>query len=381
MKRAETETEASLEPIAIIGMAGRFPQAEDIESFWENIRLGREAIQFFTDEELRDAGVDESLIRNPNYVKAAAKLKDAEMFDAGFFGFTPREARLMDPQHRIFLECAWHALEKAGIDTQRSDAVVGVFAGTNIDNYLFEYFNDGEFATASSYEKRLGSDNGFLATRVAYKLNLKGPAITIQTACSTSLVAVNVACQHLMTYQCDIALAGASSVQAPRKCGYLYQQHGISSPDGHCRSFDADAKGTVAGEGVATVVLKRLEDALADGDMIHAVIKGWALNNDGDAKVGFTAPSVDGQAEVIEMAQMLAGVNAESISYVEAHGTGTELGDPIEVAALSQAFAATTERRNYCALGSVKANIGHLDATAGIAGLIKTCQMLKHKEI
>jgi acyl transferase domain-containing protein len=373
--------ESSLEPIAIIGWNGRFPGADNIEDFWENIRKGEESIVFYSDEELRQAGVGETHIQDANIVKAGATIDNAEMFDASFFGFTPREARLMDPQHRVFLESCWHALEDAGIDTNRCDASIGVFAGTNLDNYLFAYFNEKEFTTASPFDKRLSSDNGFLATRVAYKLNLKGPAITIQTACSTSLVATSVACQHLMTYQCDVALAGGSTVQAPRKTGYIYQPHGISSPDGHCRPFDQQAQGTIGGEGVATVVLKRLEDALSDGDTIHGVIKGWALNNDGDAKVGFTAPSVDGQAEVIEMAQALAGVTADTIGYIEAHGTGTELGDPIEVAALTQAFSATTENRNFCALGSIKANIGHLDAAAGVAGLIKATLALKHKQI
>ncbi len=373
--------DSGLESIAIIGMSGRFPGAENIETFWENIRDGEESISFYSEEELREAGLSESLLRNPNFVKASATIKDAEMFDAAFFGFTPREAMLMDPQHRVFLESSWHALENAGIDTRRCEDVIGVFAGTNPDNYLLTYFNEKEFSTASPYEKRLGSDSGFLATRVAYKLNLKGPAITIQTACSTSLVTIATACQHLMTYQCDVALAGASTVQAPRKSGYLYQQHGIGSPDGHCRVFDVKAQGTIGGEGVATVVLKRLDDALECGDTVHAVIKGWALNNDGDAKVGFTAPSVDGQAEVVEMAQALAGVSAGSIGYLEAHGTGTELGDPIEVAALTQAFSATTDNRNYCALGSVKANIGHLDAVSGIAGFIKAVLVLKHKQI
>lgn len=377
----DEDMSSSLEPIAIIGMSGRFPGAEDIESFWENIRNGKESIEFYTEDELRQVGLKESLLQDPNFVKAAAPINGAEMFDAAFFGYTPRESMLMDPQHRVFLESAWHALENAGIDTARCAAVIGVFAGTNLDNYKNAYFNEKEFTTASSYEKRLSSDNGFFATRAAYKLNLKGPAITIQTACSTSLVAISVACQHLMTYQCDVALAGAATVQAPRKSGYLFMPHGISSPDGHCRAFDEKAKGTIGGEGVATVVLKRLDDAIAEGDTIHAVIKGWALNNDGDAKVGFTAPSVDGQAEVIEMAQALAGVSADSIGYIEAHGTGTELGDPVEVAALTQAFSATTNKTNFCALGAVKANIGHLDAAAGIAGLIKATLMLEHKQI
>ena len=375
------EQESALEAIAIIGMTGRFPGAENIESFWENICEGKESVEFYPIDELKKEGIPQTLLQDKNFVRASATIKHADTFDAAFFGFTPREARLMDPQHRVFLESAWHALEHAGIDPDHCRASIGVFAGTNLDNYQNAYINEKEFVSASPYEKRISSDSGFFATRVAYKLNLKGPAITIQTACSTSLVSISEACQHLMTYQCDVAIAGAATVQAPRKTGYLFQQHGISSPDGHCRPFDADAKGTIGGEGVATVVLKRLQDALDDADTIHAVIKGWALNNDGNAKVGFTAPSVDGQAEVIEMAQALAGVSADSIGYLEGHGTGTELGDPIEVAALTQAFNVTTNRQGYCALGSVKANIGHLDATAGIAGLIKTTLALKHQLI
>lgn len=380
-KYSDDEMDSAPEAIAIIGWHGRFPGADDIESFWENIRDGKESIDFYSEDELRQAGVPEFALRDPNFVRAAAKIRDAEMFDADFFAYTPREAILMDPQHRVFLESTWHALENAGIDIRRCAETIGVFAGTNPPSYMHAFINEKEFAQAPAFDIRVSTDSGFFTTRIAYKLNLKGPAITVQTACSTSLVAICLACQHLMNYQCDVALAGAASVQASRKTGYLFQPHGINSPDGHCRAFDENAKGTIGGEGVATVVLKRLDDALADGDTIHAVIKGWALNNDGNAKVGFTAPSVDGQAEVIEMAQALAGVSADSIGYLEAHGTGTELGDPIEVAALSQAFSATTHNTKFCALGSVKANIGHLDAAAGVAGLIKASLVLKNRQI
>ena len=377
----DDEMDSGLESIAIVGWHGRFPGADDLDSFWEIIRDGKESIEFYSTEELREAGMPESLLQDPEFVKAGAKIRDAEMFDAGFFAFTPRESVLMDPQHRVFLESAWHALENAGIDSKRSSATIGVFAGTNPDSYLHAHFNAREFVQAPAFDKRVSSDCSFFTSRIAYKLNLKGPAITIETACSTSLVAICVACQHLMTYQCDVALAGAASVHPSRKSGYMFQAHGIDSPDGHCRAFDENARGTIGGEGVATVVLKRLEDALDEGDTIHAVIKGWGLNNDGNQKVGFTAPSVDGQAEVVAMAQALAGISADSIGYLEAHGTGTELGDPIEVAALTQAFSATTDKKNFCSLGSVKANIGHLDAAAGISGLIKAALVLKNRQI
>jgi acyl transferase domain-containing protein len=377
----DSPTSAALDAIAIVGMSGRFPGAPDVEQFWQNLKNGSESITFFTDEELQTAAIDTAQLKNPNYVKAKALLDDAEMFDAAFFDFTPREAMMMDPQHRVFLESAWHALENAGYAPRSTNCPVGVFAGTNIDTYLMENVNTREMRSASALELRLSTDNGFLATRVAYKLGLKGPAITIQTACSTSLVAVCQACQSLVTYQCDMALAGAATVKVPRVEGYLYQDSGITSPDGHCRAFDAQARGTVPGEGVAVVVLKRLEDAIADNDSIYALIKGWAVNNDGDDKVGYTAPSVNGQAEVVAMAQSLADVDAATISYVEAHGTGTELGDPIEIAALTEAFSLSTDNKGYCAIGSVKTNVGHLDATAGITGLIKTVLSMQHRQL
>ena len=367
--------------IAIVGMAGRFPGARDLETFWSNLRDGREAIRFFSDDELLEAGVDPDLVSNPRYVKARGMLDDAELFDAGFFGFTPREAEHMDPQHRVLLECAWAALEDAGYDAKSSDAAIGVYAGAEFDTYLLQYFDPARITSGSPLDLRLSSDVGMLATRISYKLGLQGPGVTIQTACSTSLVAICHACQSLLTFQNDMALAGAASVLSPRKGGYLYQESGILSPDGHCRPFDAAAQGTVPGEGVCMVVLKRFPDALEDGDTVHAVIRGWALNNDGDDKVGFTAPSVNGQADVVAMAQAFAGVEAEQISYIEAHGTGTELGDPIEIAALTQAFSETTDKQGFCAIGSVKANIGHLDATAGIAGLVKTVLALKAREL
>ncbi|MBD1942157.1 type I polyketide synthase, partial [Coleofasciculus sp. FACHB-712] len=371
----------SLEGIAIIGMSGRFPGAKNVEEFWQNLRDGVESISVFTNEELIDAGIAPGLLDNPNHVKAGAVLEDVEFFDASFFGFNPKEAEMTDPQHRIFLECAWEALENAGYDTQRCESRIGVYAGASLNNYLSFNLNRDQIGSADSFQKLIGNDKDFLTTRVSYKLNLKGPSLTVQTACSTSLVATTLACQSLLNYQCDMALAGGVSIRVPQKTGYLYQEGGILSPDGHCRAFDADAQGTIIGNGVGVVVLKRLEDAIADGDRIHAVIKGSAINNDGSEKVGYTAPSVNGQADAIAEAIALAGVDPETITYIETHGTGTRLGDPIEITALSNVFGANTEKKNFCAIGSVKTNIGHLDAAAGVTGLMKTVLALKHKLI
>jgi acyl transferase domain-containing protein/acyl carrier protein len=369
--------------IAVVGLAGRFPRAANLDEFWVRLAAGEELVSFFNDEELLDAGVPDELVRDPAYVKARAVLEDAEQFDAAFFGINPREAELMDPQQRLFLECAWEALENAGYDPDRYAGAIGVYAGLSMNSYLYNNLvrNPDIIAAAGGYQLMLAGDKDFLTTRVSYKLNLRGPSVTVQTACSTSLVAVQMACHSLLSYQSDMALAGGVSVASPRKSGYLYQPGMIMSPDGHCRAFDENARGIVAGEGVGLVVLKRLSDAMADGDTIHAVIRGAAINNDGAGKVGYTAPSVDGQAEVIAMAHAMAEVDPETITYVEAHGTGTELGDPIEVAALTQAFRAGTEARGFCALGSVKSNIGHLDAAAGIAGLLKAVLALKHRRI
>ncbi len=366
------ESEYSSTDIAVVGLAGRFPRAPNIEEFWQRLCDGVECISQFSEEELLEAGIPEKQLANPAYVKANAWLEDADMFDADFFGFSPREAEAMDPQHRIFLECAYNALENAGYGNGY-DGPVGVFAGASMNSYYTRnlQWSPEVLAAAGSYQVMIGNDKDFVATRVAYKLNLKGPALTIQTACSTSLVAIQVACQSLLTYQSDMALAGGVSLFWPQKQGYLYQEGMINSPDGHCRAFDANAEGTLGGQGVGIVVLKRLDDALRDGDTVHAIVKGAAINNDGSHKVGYTAPSVDGQAEVIAMAQAMAGVEPDSITLIEAHGTGTPLGDPIEIAALTQVFRASTERKQYCALGSVKTNIGHLDAAAGVAGFIK----------
>ncbi len=368
--------------IAIIGLTGRFPGAKNLDEFWHNLQTGVESISFFSDEELLAAGIEPALINNPNYVKANGVLEDAELFDAAFFNFNPRDAEITDPQHRIFLECAWEALENAGYDSETYNGSIGVFAGSNLSGYLLNiYFNQNIRNSIDEHQLTIAADKDYLATRTSYKLNLTGPSYTIQTACSTSLVAVHLACQSLLNGECDIALVGGISVGASRKAGYLYQEGGIKSPDGHCRAFDAKAQGTVSGEGVGIVVLKRLEDTLNDGDFIHAVIKGSAVNNDGSNKVSYTAPRIEGQAKVIKTAQFVAEVEAETISYIEAHGTGTSLGDPIEIAALTQAFESSTKKKNFCAIGSLKTNIGHLDAAAGVAGLIKTVLALKHKQI
>ncbi len=369
--------------IAVIGLAGRFPGAESIEAFWQNLVQGVESIRFFTEEEMQEAGVEPSLLAHPHYVNAGGHLEGADLFDSNFFGFYPREADILDPQHRIFLEVAWEAIERAGYNPDAYSEPIGLFAGMSMGSYI--YFNLMQNRAiremVQPYQLPLSSDKDFLTTRVSYKLNLKGPSVTVQTACSTSLVAVHLACQSLINYECDMALAGGVSVRIPQKSGYLYQEGGILSPDGHCRPFSVDARGTVSGEGAGVVVLKRLEDALRDGDSIYAVIKGAAINNDGAGKVGYTAPSVDGQARVIANAQALAGIDPATITYIEAHGTGTMLGDPIEIEALSQVFREHTDEKQFCAIGSVKANIGHLDAAAGIAGLIKTVLALHHKQI
>lgn len=368
--------------IAIIGMAGRFPKARNIDEFWRNLCEGVEGVSFFSDEELAAAGVNAPK-DDPSYVKARAVLEDADLFDAGFFGLNPREAEVLDPQHRVFLECAWEALESAGCDPAKFDGAIGVFAGMSMNTYLAQNLlrRPELVAQLNEHQVMLGNDKDFLPTRVSYKLNLRGPSLNIQTACSTSLVAVCVACQNLLNYECDLALAGAVSITFPQKRGYLFQEGGIASPDGHCRAFDAKAAGTVPGEGVGIVVLKRLEDAQSDGDTIYAVIKGFAINNDGSNKIGYTAPSVEGQAEVIATAQAMADFAPETIGYIEAHGTGTPLGDPIEIEGLTRAFHVGSPAKNSCAVGSVKSSIGHLDTAAGVAGLIKTALALHHQQL
>jgi len=373
----------SLYDVAIIGMVGRFPGADDLNQFWENLRNGVESITFFSDEELLEAGVDPDLLSDPNYVKANAIVSGVDRFDARFFGINPREATMMDPQQRVFLEYAELALESAGYDAERYDGRIGMYAGKSRSTYLLNnlYSSQSRVGTAGVFQVAISNDKDFLATQVSYRLNLQGPSFTVQTACSTSLVAVHLACQSLLNRECDMVMVGGISLGVPQIAGYLYQQGGIPSPDGHCRPFDARAQGTVGGNGVGIVVLKRLADALEDGDTIHAVIKGSAINNDGARKIGFTAPSEDGQMEVITEALAVADVGPETITYVEAHGTGTALGDPIEMAALTRVFRASTAAKGFCGLGSVKSNIGHLDAAAGVASLIKTVLALKHKQL
>ncbi len=375
------------EPIAVVGMAGRYPGASSVEQFWWNITHGVESITKFSEAEMRAAGVPEELIANPDYVRARAVLDNVDMFDASFFGMTPREADVTDPQHRVFLECAWEAMEQAGYSPETSAASVGVYAGLSWNTYLLHNLLSDRRTTeeitgsyqVGHYHIVTGNANDFLPSRVSYKLNLKGPSVSIQSGCSTSLVAICQAVQALRAGQCDMALAGGVSISFPQTRGYLYQEGGMVSRDGHCRAFDADSAGTVFGSGAGVVVLKPLSAAVADGDTIYAVIKGAALNNDGADKFSYTAPSVDGQAAVIALAHAQADVSPDTITYIETHGTGTPLGDPIEIAGLTQAFRRGTDRTGYCAIGSVKASIGHLEAAAGVTGLIKTSLALRHK--
>ncbi len=369
--------------IAVVGMAGRFPGAEDCEALWRNLCAGVESIRFWSSEELLRAGVAADVVARPEYVRARGLLDGVEDFDAGFFGWSPREAELTDPQHRLFLECSWQALEQAGCDPARYSGLLGVFGGSGVNHYLLRhlYPNRELMEQVGGFQASIHNRADHLATRVAYHFDLHGPAVSVQTACSTSLVAVALACQSLLSYQCDMALAGGVTITLPQVRGYLYREGGIESPDGHCRAFDARAAGTVEGDGAGVVALKRLADALADGDPIRAVILGAALNNDGAAKAGYTAPGLDSQAEVIATAHAVAQVEADSLGMVEAHGTGTQLGDPIEVAALTRAFRLTSKRRGFCALGSIKTNLGHLDAAAGIAGLIKAVLAVERGQI
>ncbi len=379
------ETYDALEPVAIIGMAARFPGAESLDEFWQNLCNGVESVSFFTEEEAFAEGADPEAVKNPRYVRACAVLKDIEMFDAAFFGFSPREAELTDPQHRLFLECASEAIESAGYDPDTYQGRIGVYAGVGMGLYLLTalMINPGILSTADGNQLMIGNNKDFLPTRVSYKLNLRGPSVNVNTACSTSLVAVHLACQSLLNYECDMALAGGVTLLIPQKKGYLYQEGGILSPDGHCRAFDAKSGGTVGGSGAGAVLLKRFSDALADRDTIYAVIRGSSINNDGSAKMSYTAPSVNGEAEVISEAQAMANIAPETITYIETHGTGTKLGDPIEIAALTQAFHSrmTTDKKGFCAIGSVKTNVGHLDTAAGIAGLIKTVLAMRHRMI
>ncbi len=369
--------------VAVIGMSGQFPGAKNVSEFWQNLCDGRESVSFFSDAELAASGISQKQLADRSYIKARATLDDIEFFDAAFFGLTPREAELMDPQHRLFLECAWSALEIAGYSSDKYANQIGIYAGAGINTYylLNVHSNPSVIASAGVLQTNIGNEKDHLTTFTSYKLNLGGPSLTVQTTCSTSLVAIHMACKSLIGGECDLALAGGVSISVPQKAGYLYQEGGIFSPDGHCRAFDSRSQGTVMGSGVGIVVLKRLEDALVDGDHIHAVIKGTAVNNDGSLKTGYTAPSIEGQARVIRMAHAVAEIEPDTITYIETHGTGTALGDPIEINALTKVFRARTERKGFCAIGSVKTNIGHLDAAAGVAGFIKTVLALEHKQL
>ena len=366
--------------IAIIGMAGRFPGASNLQEFWRNLAQGVESITHFSDEQLLDAGIPDPWIRDPRYVKAAPVLANPGAFDAEFFRFSPAEARALDPQHRILLELAHESLEDAGYDPERYPGRIGIFTGSAFNTYFLS--SEAEDNLREDYIPTLvGADKDFLSTRIAYKLNLKGPSITVQTACSTSMVAVHLARQSLLCHESDMVLAGGVSVRVPHRAGYFFDGGGVVSPDGRVRAFDANANGTVFGSGGGVIVLKRLEDALADGDTIHAVIKGSAVNNDGSQKAGYTAPSVSGQAEAVIEALANAGVDAAQIGYLEAHGSGTPVGDPIEVRALTKAYRSFTNKTGFCAIGSVKTNVGHLDAAAAVTGILKTVLALKNRQI
>ncbi|MER6914839.1 SDR family NAD(P)-dependent oxidoreductase [Streptomyces sp. NPDC000594] len=368
--------------IAVIGLACRFPGAPDATAFWRNLSTGTESITVFTREELVAAGVPAVHLDDPDYVPAQGVLDGADLFDAPFFGYSPKEADLLDPQQRVLLECAWTALEDAGYDPRNAPGPVGVYAGSYYGSYLAQLTAGAAdpHDTAEEFARNLANEKDYLATRIAYKLDLDGPALTVQTACSTSLVAVHLACQALLSGDCEMALAGGATVRA-RQAGYVHQPGGIFSSDGHCRPFDARAEGTVASNGAGIVVLKRLEDALADGDPVRAVIKGSAVGNDAARRVGFTAPGAAGQARVIAAAYEAAEVSPATVSYVETHGSGTPVGDPIEIQALTRVFAADGATPGSCAIGAVKSNIGHTHVASGIAGFIKTVLALQHREI
>lgn len=376
-------TNSATEGIAVIGIAGRFPGADDVVAFWQNLVNGVSGV---TDVSPKP---ESSLPQHPNYVAKAAVVKDADHFDAKFFGIYPTQAVEMDPQHRLFLEASWHAMEDAGYIPDESKVRVGVFAGCHMNTYIFtRVAADAELRRSladsfpgGSLTAEISNDKDYLATRVAFQLNLRGPCVAVQSACSTSLVAIAQACENLTAGSCDMAIAGGVTVTFPQEQGYLHTEDSILSPDGTCRTFDASACGTIFGDGVGAVVLKRLPDAVSDRDDIYGVIRGWGVNNDGSNKLGYTAPSVDGQRAAIRLAHQRAGITADSVTYVEAHGTGTLVGDPIEIQALTKAFRETTEKRQFCRIGSLKTNIGHSDVAAGVAGVIKTCLALKHRQL
>ena len=380
MSDRSTETAPARSGIAVIGMACRVPGAANVAEFWRNICDGVESIRTLTRDEMIAAGLDEETADDPRHVAAAAVVDGIDLFDADFFGINGREAEVMDPQHRVFLESAWEALEDAGYDPQRYDGAIGVFGGGIFDSYAsVNLMRAGVFDVKDTIlQSVLANEKDYMTTRVSYKLDLRGPSYNVQTGCSTGLVAIHLACQNLLNFESDMALAGGIAIDVLRYRGYDYHEGSVYSRDGHIRAFDAQATGTVFGNGVALVVLKRLEEAIADGDTIHAVILGSATNNDGSHKVGFTAPSVTGQSSVIAEALADAGVTADTIGYIETHGTGTALGDPIEVEAMTKAFGGRAVTQPFCAIGSVKTNVGHLDAAAGTVGLIKAALALRH---
>lgn len=377
------ETDVSYEEaIAIIGMSCRFPGANNIDEFWRNLQEGVESLTFFTDEELLASGVASDFLNDPNYVKASCILDDIESFAASFFGYSVKEAELMDPQQRLLLECSYEALEDAGCVPQTCEARIGVFAGVRYSRYakvLEPLFT--RVGTLKSFDALLGTSVDQACMRISYTLNLKGPSIGVQTACSASLVAVHMACESIRNRECNIALAGAASILVPQKEGYFYEEGVVASPDGHCRAFDVNTKGCGSGNGLGVVVLKRLSEALADRDQIYALIRGDAVNSDGSEKVGYRAPGMQGNIEVIAEAIDMAGIKAETISYIETNGTGTFIGDSIELDALTRVFRAQTDKKKFCGIGSVKTNIGHLAQAAGMASLIKTALCFKHGQL
>ncbi|WP_050515057.1 type I polyketide synthase [Streptomyces rimosus] len=368
--------------VAVIGMAGRFPGAPDLDAFWANLRDGVESVTALSEDDLLAEGIGRELFERDDYVRVASLLDGHDLFDARFFGFSAREATLLDPQQRLFLECSWHALEDAALDPA-SVRRGGIFAGANMPAYWMSNLLGGRriVLDADVFEQQIHNDKDYLATRTAHRLGFTGPAVSVQTACSTSLVAVHEGIKSLLVDECDVVLAGGVCVRVPQRAGYLAERGMVHSPDGHCRPFDARGAGTVFGNGVGVVVLKRLADALADGDRVLAVVKGSAVNNDGTDKVGFTAPGVAGQERVVREALRAAGVPARSVTAVEAHGTATPIGDPIEIKALTRAFRDTTDASGFCSVGSVKGNIGHLESAAGIAGFIKAVLQLRHRQL